>query len=117
MRKFLLASTLLFVSGGYALAADAPVEEVVVVDEAFNWSGVDAGVQGGMWARRASPGPMSLSWPLQTSTSMEVSAAANRRALAIRQLHPGGAEAEDPLLGYRRLHDNYKRRRQFHILL
>jgi outer membrane immunogenic protein len=47
MRKLLAASTLLFISGGYALAADAVVDEVVIVEETFNWSGVYVGVQGG----------------------------------------------------------------------
>ncbi len=47
MKSILLASALLFGLGSVAAAADAPVDEVVVVDTAYNWSGVYVGVQAG----------------------------------------------------------------------
>lgn len=45
MKTTVLAGAMLLASGYAALAADAVVEEVVVVDTAFNWSGVYVGAQ------------------------------------------------------------------------
>jgi outer membrane immunogenic protein len=51
LRKTALTTAILLAWGGYAIAADAVVEEVVVVDTAYDWSGVYLGVQGGYgWA-------------------------------------------------------------------
>ena len=48
MRKILLASTMFFGLSGYALAADAIVEEVVAeAPLGFNWSDIYVGVHGG----------------------------------------------------------------------
>jgi outer membrane immunogenic protein len=48
MKKLLIASTMLFGLTGYALAADAIVEEVAVeAPLAFNWTGLYVGVHGG----------------------------------------------------------------------
>jgi len=49
MKTILLATALAIGTSGYALAADAVVDEVVVVDQAYDWSGVYVGVFGG-WA-------------------------------------------------------------------
>lgn len=46
MRSLVLAAAMLLGMGATAIAADA-VEDVVIVDEAYNWSGVYVGVQGG----------------------------------------------------------------------
>lgn len=46
MKSLLLATSLILGFGGTAVAADA-VEDVVIVDEGYNWSGVYVGVQGG----------------------------------------------------------------------
>ena len=46
MKTLLLAAAFALGTTGYALAADA-VEEVGVVDEAYNWSGMYVGVQAG----------------------------------------------------------------------
>lgn len=43
MKTQILAAALLIGSSTYALAADAVVDEVVVVDSAYNWSGVYVG--------------------------------------------------------------------------
>lgn len=43
MRTQILAATLLIGSPAYALAADATVDEVIVVDSAYDWSGVYVG--------------------------------------------------------------------------
>ena len=48
MKSILLATALAFGTTGYALAADM-AEEVVIVDQAYDWSGVYVGVFGG-WA-------------------------------------------------------------------
>lgn len=45
MKVFVLATVLAIGSAGYAVAADAVVDEVVVVDSAYNWSGVYVGGQ------------------------------------------------------------------------
>ena len=51
MKKLLFASTLLCGLHGHALAADAVVDEVLVVAEGYNWSGVYIGAQVGYaWA-------------------------------------------------------------------
>lgn len=48
MRRILLASGLFFGLGGYAVAADAIVEDVVIAAPAgYNWSGLYVGVHGG----------------------------------------------------------------------
>lgn len=46
MKSLIFASALFVALNGYAVAADV-AEEVVIVDEGFNWSGVYVGVQGG----------------------------------------------------------------------
>lgn len=51
MKKLLLASAAVLLSTGYSLAADAVVDEVVVVESGYNWSGVYIGAQVGYaWA-------------------------------------------------------------------
>lgn len=51
MKTHVLAAALLLGSSTYALAADAVVDEVVVVDSAYNWSGVYLGATIGYgWA-------------------------------------------------------------------
>ena len=45
MKAIVLGTVLALGSAGYAAAADAIVEEVVVVDSAYNWSGVYVGGQ------------------------------------------------------------------------
>jgi outer membrane immunogenic protein len=50
MKSLALATALLLGISGVAIAADV-AEEVVIVDEGYNWSGVYVGVQGGyQWA-------------------------------------------------------------------
>jgi outer membrane immunogenic protein len=45
MKSTFLAGAMLLAFGGAAFAADAVVDEVVVVDSAYNWSGVYVGAQ------------------------------------------------------------------------
>lgn len=47
MKIKLIAAALLFGTSSYAMAADAVVDEVVVVDSSYDWSGVYVGGQGG----------------------------------------------------------------------
>ncbi|MEQ1945157.1 outer membrane protein [Mesorhizobium sp. VNQ89] len=47
MKAYLITAALLVGTSSFALAADAIVEEVVVVDSAYNWSGVYVGAQAG----------------------------------------------------------------------
>lgn len=47
MKSTFLAGAVLLASGGAAFAADAVVDEVVVVNSAYNWSGVYVGAQVG----------------------------------------------------------------------
>src|SRR5262245_19150404 len=51
LRKTAFTTAMLLAWGGYAVAADAVVEEVVVVETAYDWSGVYVGLQAGYgWA-------------------------------------------------------------------
>ena len=47
MKVRLLSAVLLISASSYAMAADGVVDEVVVVDGAYDWSGVYVGVDAG----------------------------------------------------------------------